>query len=119
MRQMSINKSRFYYADYIGIEPDRDADGLLTGTHTVKYTVPKAARANISASRGSSSEAAFGVDMTYDRVISYPTGAFPLTETSVLWIDSAPPKAYNYRVVRVAEGLNDTLVAIRRVENGV
>lgn len=118
MRQMNINKSEFYYSNYVGIEPDRDDEGRLTGTNTVKYTPPKLARANISASRGSSAEAAFGVDMNYDRVMSFTTGAFPITETTVIWIDSAPPAAYNFRVARVAKGLNETLVALRRVDNG-
>lgn len=115
MRQMKINKRSFFYANYKGVEPDVDENGLLTGSHTIRRTKPKRAYANISASRGTSDEAVFGVDMAYDRVMSFETGRLPIDETTVLWIESAPPASHDYIVKRVAAHINDTLVAIQKV----
>ena len=70
---------------------------------------------NYSAERGESIVAQFGEMKDYDLVISTTSSAFPVDESTAVWVNAEPGKAHDYRIVRVADSINVRQVLIRRV----
>lgn len=132
MKCMVRNKSRFYYALYLGKGPVLNEDGRPTGETELKYANPVEYEANISASRGSTQAEVFGESTLYDKVIALDDVEIPIDEYSVLWIDTVPELAedgslavddegnaktpHNYTVTRKAVSLNSVLLAVRKVD---
>lgn len=124
MRTLTRNKIRIYYANYRDKTPLRDDYGNLTGEYEVAYDNPAAVMANVSASRGESTTRQFGDDVRYDRIIVLDDPAFPITETSVLWIDTLPEIAedgstktpHDYIVKQIAPSLNSVSIAVSKVD---
>ena len=123
MRTLNRNKVRIYYANYIGKTPIKDEYGNLTGEYEISYDRPFALMANVSAARGESTTRQFGEDVRYDRIIVIDDPAFPIAETSILWIDTPPTIAadgstatpYDYIVKQVATSLNSVSIAVSKV----
>jgi hypothetical protein len=123
MRTLSRNKIRIYYANYRGKTPLKDEYGNLTGEYDVTYENPVAVMANVSAARGESTTRQFGEDVRYDRVIILDDPAFPIAETSILWIDTPPEiredgstdTTHDYIVKQVAPSLNSVSIAVSKV----
>jgi len=116
MRSLERNKQTFYYALYNGVTEVVDENGDYTGEKEVSYSAPVKYRANISAAKGESETAPFGVETNYSKTISTNDMNCPIQEDSVLWIDRDPTtEAYNFLVVKVAKSLNSILYAIREV----
>jgi hypothetical protein len=90
MRALHRNKIRIFYANYRDKIHLKDEYGNLTGEYEISYTNPIAVCANVSAARGESTTRQFGEDVNYDRIIVLDDPAFPITETSILWIDALP-----------------------------
>lgn len=123
MRTLTRNKIRIYYANYRDRLPLKDEYGNLTGEYKVTYGNPVAVMANVSAARGESTTRQFGDDVRYDRIIVLDDPTFPITETSILWIDTHPEIAtdgttktpHDYIVKQVAPSLNSVSIAVSSV----
>lgn len=123
MRTLTRNKSRIFYANYHDKTPIRDEYGNLTGEYYLSYDKPVLIMANVSASRGESTTRQFGEDVRYDHIIVLDDPAFPIAETSILWIDTLPEIAedgttetpHDYIVKQVAPSLNSISIAVSKV----
>lgn len=116
MRSLERNKQTFYYALYSGVTEVIDENGDYTGEREITYSSPVKYRANISAAKGESETAPFGIETNYSKTISTNDMSCPIKEDSVLWIDKDPTTdPYNFLVVKVAKSLNSILYAIREV----
>ena len=124
MRTLNRNKIRIYYANYGGRTPLKDEYGNLTGEYKISYDRPFALMANVSAARGESTTRQFGEDVSYDRIIVLDDPAFPIAETSILWIDTPPEinedgstdTPHDYIVKQVATSLNSVSIAVSKVD---
>lgn len=109
-------KQSFFWKKFKGYADKRDSNGYLLGTFA-EYGEAQAARANISAAKGTAEQEMFGNLLDYDRVI---TSKVPLDmdENSLVWLDGeAPDKSpHNYIVTRVSKSGNYTVYALKRVE---
>lgn len=123
MRTLTRNKSRIFYANYHDKTPIRDEYGNLTGEYCLSYDKPVLIMANVSAARGESTTRQFGEDVSYDRIIVLDDPAFPIAETSILWIDTLPEitedgttkTPHDYIVKQVAPSLNSISIAVSKV----
>ena len=123
MRALHRNKIRIFYANYRSKTPRKDEYGNLTGEYEISYTNPTEVCANVSAARGEATTRQFGDDESYDRVIVLDDPKFPITTTSILWIDTLPEIAedgstetpHDYIVKQVATSLNSVSIAVSKV----
>jgi hypothetical protein len=123
MRTLHRNKIRVFYANYREKKPLKDEYDNLTGEYSITYENPVAVMANVSAARGESTTRQFGEDVSYDRIIVLDDPGFPITETSILWIDALPEIAedgstktpHDYIVKQVAPSLNSVSIAVSKV----
>ena len=123
MRTLTRNKIRIYYANYHDKIPIKDEYGNLTGEYHLSYDKPVQIMANVSAARGESTTRQFGEDVSYDRIIVLDDPAFPIAETSILWIDTLPEitedgttkTPHDYIVKQVAPSLNSISIAVSKV----
>lgn len=131
MRCMDRNKSKLWYALYLGNDEIIDDDGNRTGQYGPSYGKPKSLKANISAAKGDASTRQFGEDESYDKVIVHHNPRLEIDEYSVLWIDRTPVldragnlaldmdgseiTPHDYIVKRVARSINSVSIAISKV----
>lgn len=116
MRALERNKQTIYYALYEGKEPVLDGYGNETGEYEILYSSPTALRINVSAAKGASSTRPFGDTENYDKVLMTDDLSVPITETSILWIDSLDTrKPHDYIVKKVAKSLNSVSIAVSKV----
>ena len=135
MRTLRKNKQTIYYA----LKAERTAvtsedtiivDGetvyIDNGDYELSYDTPVEFLGNISFSGGDSNDVEIGLDMSaYDAIIVTDNHKIPITETSLIWFETAPPSVTNdgstadYSVVAVRNSLNQTKAILkRRVKNG-
>ena len=119
-----------WYATYQGVTDAVDANGDITGEHTVSYSEPVQFEANLSATRGTqgftgtgASYDYFGADIQYDLIISTAQMDLPLDEFSLIW--TKEPAVVNgvvdydsadFTVKAVARGLYHMKYAIRSLQ---
>ena len=123
MRTLNRNKIRIYYANYRDKIPLRDEYGNMTGEYKILYDNPIAIMANVSAARGEATTRQFGDDEGYDRILVLDDPNFPITVTSILWIDTPPEISkdgstdtpHDYIVKQVATSLNSVSIAVSKV----
>ena len=123
MRCMVRNKSKFYYASYIGKTEIIDEYGNRTGEYNISYSNPIEKLGNVSAAQGEMQSRQFGESESYDKVIVLDDRNAPIDEHSILWVDTLPQlnedgstdTPHDYVVKCVARSLNGVLVAIRKV----
>ena len=120
MKCLKRNQITFYYAQPLREEAVRDG-GLLTGDMSVIYDVPVECHGNVSPPSGNVFVELFGADVRYDRVIVLDDPSTPITEGTVLCIDSAPSYdgpnlIYDYIVRKVAPSLNSVTIAATKVK---
>ena len=123
MRALVRNKTLIYYADYQEKRPIEDEYGNMTGEYDLLYGNPLAVKANVSAAKGESITRQFGDDVSYDRIILLDDPNFPITESSILWIDTPPviledgttETPHDYIVKRVAPSINSVSIAVSKV----
>lgn len=123
MRNLKKDERDMWYALYEGMEPIFDSAGDETGDYTMKYGVPVAFRASLSAGNGSAQREVFGVDIDFTRSISTTDMSLPITETSLVWYETEPglledgsadPDTADYEVVAPpADGLNTLVIALK------
>lgn len=122
MKTLKRNCRQFYYAQYVSKENIFDSNGHRTGEHGKNYGTPVAMVANISPARGTTDLEIFGEDLNYTRTICTDDVNCPITEESILWIDTEPcdhlgnPYPHNYVVTQIAKSLNNIMYAIRKVD---
>ena len=116
LRTLERNKQVIYYALYEDKEPVLDEYGNETGEYEILYSSPTALRINVSAARGESSTRPFGNTENYDKVLMTDDLSIPITETSILWIDSLDTeKPHDYIVKKIAKSLNSVSIAVSKV----
>lgn len=123
MRCMVRNKTKFYYASYIGKTEIIDENGFDTGEYEILYTNPLKYYGNISAAQGEMQSRQFGESESYDKVIVLDDRDAPINEHSILWVDTLPHlnsdgstnTPHDYVVKKVARSLNGVSIAIRKV----
>lgn len=95
---------------------DADGNPIETGQYKEIYTDPVRVMVPVSPNTGAAEAEVFGSSVQYDRVIS-TVQRLGLTEQSRLWVDCTPENdtAPDYKVKRVAEGLDQNLYAIERI----
>lgn len=116
MRDCRRNQRKIWYSLYQGKEKVLK-DGLETGQHKEIYSDPVCVYVCVSAATGTAETALFGAAISYDRILS-TVKDLPIDEYSRVWIDVAPnDKAdnFDYKVKRVAKGLNQHLWAVEKV----
>ena len=116
LRTLERNKQVVYYALFDGKEPVIDEYGNQTGEYEILYTPPTLLKINVSAARGEYSTRQFGDTEKYDKVLMTDDLNVPITETSILWIDSLDTeKPHDYIVKKVAKSLNSVSIAVSKV----
>ncbi|XCH79059.1 MAG: hypothetical protein WHF31_16315 [Candidatus Dehalobacter alkaniphilus] len=122
MRTLERNKQVIYYALYEDKTPIKDEYGNETGEYEIQYSTPSALQVNVSAARGENSTRAFGETENYDKVLVTDDLSVPITETSILWIDTIPiiedgetATPHDYIVKKVAKSLNSVSFAVSKV----
>lgn len=123
MRLCTRNLKRIYFATYQGKVEIKDSDGNDTGRSTPSYSNPEELIASVSAARGTADTEQFGVNLDYEKVVITDNLTLPISETSVLWVDSLPnikpdgstETPFDYEVVKVAESVNYVSYAIKKV----
>lgn len=115
MRTLRKNARRVYYAPLLSEKNALDENGHITSEKVRVYADPKEAWVNYSAERGESIVAQFGEMKDYDLIIVTTSSAFPVEESTAVWVNADPAKAHDYRIVRVADSINVRQVLIRRV----
>ena len=124
MRNLLLNKTKHYVLNYKGEEMVKDDDGNYTGEVAIAYTKPIMFMGHISGARGSSQVEMFGTDVAYDKTIIITTKEFnrlKITENSVFFIDKKVSydndhiPLYDYRVMRIAETINEVAIALEKV----
>lgn len=123
MRNLIINKSLFYFLNYVSEEKAKDSDGNYTGEAIITYTRPRMFMGHISGAKGSSQVEVFGTDINYDKTILLTKKEFiktKINENSVFFIDKkvkydGTTPLYDYRVRKIAQTPNEVLIAIEKV----
>ena len=123
MQCLARNKSKFYYASYIGKNELADEYGNLTGEYEVVYSNPIKVLGNVSSASGETQVQQFGESESYDKVIVLDNPNTPINEYSILWVDTLPllnPNGititpHDYIVKKVAKSLNSVSIAISKV----
>lgn len=131
MRCMNRNKSKLWFARYLGNEEILDENGNRTGQYASNYGKPVSIMANVSAAKGDSATRQFGDDEAYDKVIVHDNPHLAIDEYSVLWIDRMPTRdrtgnlaldqngheitPHDYIVKRVARSINSVSITISKV----
>jgi hypothetical protein len=120
---MVRNKSKFYYASYIGETEIIDEYGNQTGEYKVSFGDPIETLGNVSAAQGEIQSRQFGESESYDKVIVLDDRDAPIDEHSILWVDTLPhlnadgstDTLHDYIVRKVARSLNGVSIAISKV----
>lgn len=124
MRSLVRNKTKFYYASYIGETEIKDEYGNHTGEYAISYSNPIECNGNVSAAQGEMQNRQFGESESYDKVIVLDDRNAPIDEYSILWVDTLPhlnedgstDTPHDYVVRRVAKSLNGFAIAIGKVD---
>lgn len=124
MRCMVRNKTKFYYASYIGETEIADEYGNITGEYTLAYGKPTKTFGNVSAAQGEMQSRQFGESESYEKVIVLDERDVPLDEHSILWVDTLPhlnedgstDTPHDYIVKKIARSLNGVSIAISKVD---
>ena len=125
MRNLIRNQTKIYYLNYKGQENVTDSEGYLTGEKKIVYKPKQELKAHVSGARGSSMIEVFGTEIVYDKTILVTKEVFDrtgITENSVFFIDKKPTyeegtPLYDYRVKRIAETINEVLIAVEKVSD--
>ena len=123
MFDLPENQREFYYQTFNGETEGVDDDGYYTGEPVTTYSNPVKAKAMISENTSEVSDAPFGKDLVYDKMIS-TVQDLPIDEYSKLFVDIVPDikedgstdTEPDYEVVKVSKGIYQRVWAIRRVE---
>jgi len=123
MRLLFRNRKKFWYCLRTSSEVQYDEYGNMTGENAPVYAAPVECYGNISWQTGYTDIEQFGQNLDYDRVIVMTDLDTPISEDTVLYVDTPPEYAdgelvnsYDYIVRRVSKSLNVVSIAIKRVD---
>lgn len=125
MLTLQQNKQKMYYAlqsknavpmyDYY-FDDEGNKYPIETGEYRYPYENPVQFFGNIAMSGGEARSVEYGVDIgAYEAVLVLAHNELPLTETSVIWLETAPQyyddgtvdeKSADYRIVKISPSLN-------------
>ncbi len=116
MQSLASNTQKIEYALYQGMQ-DRLVNGKKTGEKVKTYSNPQPYRIYVSPSKGEANVEMFGQDAEYTNLMSTCDTSCPIDEDTILWIGKSSQQGkHNYRVTRVARGINTILYAIQKVD---
>ena len=126
MRNLDRNKTDIAFCNYKGEEKYVNSQGLKTGEKIISYYPVVKIKAHVSGAKGSSYIEIFGTDVSYDKTVLLTKAEFTrfgITENTVFFIDTKPKfedqekkiPLYDYRVKRIAETINQVVVAVEKV----
>lgn len=123
MRNLKKNQRKMYYALFDKMVQQVDENGDETGDPVKHYTAPVKFKASLSSGNGSAQKEVFGTDVDFTRSISTTELNLPITETSLVWYETAPvlledgsadPDSADYEVAAPpADGLNVLVIALK------
>ena len=126
MRNLAINKRKFFVLNYKGKEPIVDRQGYETGEYRIVYKKQVPFQAHISGAMGSTFVDNNGVNIEYDKSLVLTLWEFEqlkITENSVFFIDKKPEydthqrPLYDYKVERIRDTLNEVVILLKKVRN--
>lgn len=135
MRTLEKNKKKMYYAlqkkervpIYSGYYEDAEGNKypLETGEYKTVYEAPISFKGNITMSGGESDNKEFGIDLSeYNAILLMDKDELPITETSLIWLESQPEYAEDgtvkefsadYSVVKISPSLNQIRYVLKKV----
>ena len=115
MRSLQRDWRTLHYAVPVGNEPIMDDYGNDTLEMNTIYSEPTAIRVSVSANAGEESVSVFGSHTVYHRTVTYMGERCPLVEGAKIWFGVDVTEPNNYTVIKVADGKNGFLVALREV----
>ena len=134
MMTLQQNKQRMHYAlqseyaipmyDYY-IDNDGNKLPIETGEYRYPYNEVVSFAGNIAMSGGEARSVEYGVDIgAYEAILIVGHNELPLTETSVIWLETAPQyyedgtvdeKSADYRIIKISPSLNFDKYVLARV----
>lgn len=116
MQSLASNTQKIEYALYLGLQ-DKLVNGKKTGEKEKAYSEPQEFWIYVSPSKGEADVEMFGQDVAYTNLMSTCDTSCPINEETILWVGkSSKDGKHNYKVNRVARGLNSILYAIQKVD---
>ena len=124
MRNLERDIQRVFISRFEGMVPEEDLQGRLTGKNIVQMSDPEEFFPSVSMARGEAQGAYFGVNLDYDRVLTYDDPDFEVKEADVLWIDADPgdekdegyPAPHDHIIKKVSHKGDFTVIAAKHVE---
>lgn len=127
MRSLQRNRQTIWYRLLTGgpypiTQTDEWGNVLDTAESTLTYSDPVEMKINVSQATGAAISEQFGNLDNYDKVLVTTQMDCPITDTSVLYIDSTPTLSegvwspHDYVVRRVAKSINGISIAVRKVD---
>ena len=115
MRCAYRNSRLFKYQHLLNTSAELvDIDGNFTGESGPLYGEVQTGRANITQAKGKAAQAAFGIDLQYDKVLITDKD-YGLKESSRLWVDDLDAEKPDYIIKRIAQSINSYTIAISKV----
>lgn len=124
MRALHRNASPVWYANFSSTEMQVDNRGQYTGDYKVVYENPVKIEANISPAKNVTHYALFGVDVAYDKTLTLCDTSLPITENTVLWINTQPvidengktDTPFDHTIEKIAKWKNSLVLAVQEVK---
>ena len=116
MRNLDRDRQATFIARYLGVTPQEDSDGLLTGLNVATYSEPEEFMPTVSPAMGEARNDIFGQKLEYDRKLTVDDPSFDVKESDRLWVDADPEGMHDHVVMKVARSGSYTVIAAKRVE---
>jgi len=126
MRCLLKNKQKMYYALYTEstetttgktIIIDGESVEVEYGSTSQEYTAPVEFKGNIAFTGGDVYETEYGIDKSkYSAVLVMNKGEIPIDEHSLIWYDTPPTGAADFKVVKLVPSLNVDKYLLQRIE---
>ncbi|MBQ8578604.1 MAG: hypothetical protein IJ449_11670 [Clostridia bacterium] len=117
MRGLDRNKRNFWISHYLENAPIFDGNGKETRETLPIYSDPIQLRASVSVPSDEATRQMFGVNVTYDSVITFFKPFPDVSEEDVLWMEHEPSDGtpHDHIIRRISKSKNVMTVAIVRV----
>jgi hypothetical protein len=87
------------------------------GSTSQEYTAPVEFKGNIAFTGGDVYETEYGIDKSkYSAVLVMNKGEIPIDEHSLIWYDTPPTGAADFKVVKLVPSLNVDKYLLQRIE---
>ena len=125
MRNLALNKRPLVALNYVRKSEVLDENGFDTGESKIEYSEEIPFKAHLSGARGSALVDVFGSEIRYDKTFVLTLQEFKklgFDENTVFFVDKKPEydehyqPLYDYRVERIADTINEVVIAISKVQ---